>query len=158
MTCAADEICVDDGAGTPICRVATPPSRIAGLPEALDDLIGLVRDDRLGREMVGRSSVNHRTRAFAAYGIPATKVIASPAVGVVVQALAVAAPRPAGGEVAVRGTLTQVDADLVEDPDELRSVYDDPEYAEVQAALAARLAERLGAAIDAATGVDGTPD
>jgi arylsulfatase A-like enzyme len=31
--------------------------------------------------------------------------------------------------------------DLVEDPDELRSVYGDPEYAEVQAALAARLAE-----------------
>ncbi len=31
--------------------------------------------------------------------------------------------------------------DLVEDPDELRSVYDDPEYGEVQAALAARLAE-----------------
>jgi arylsulfatase A-like enzyme len=31
--------------------------------------------------------------------------------------------------------------DLVEDPDELRSVYDDPEYAEVQAALTSRLAE-----------------
>jgi arylsulfatase A-like enzyme len=31
--------------------------------------------------------------------------------------------------------------DLVEDPDELRSVYGDPEYAEMQAALARRLTE-----------------
>ncbi len=42
---------------------------IMGLPQALDDLIALVRDERDGRALVSRSTVDHRTRAFAAYGV-----------------------------------------------------------------------------------------
>lgn len=42
---------------------------ISQRPEAVDDLVALCRDDARGRQLVGRSSVDGRTRAFAAYGL-----------------------------------------------------------------------------------------
>jgi HEAT repeat protein len=42
---------------------------ILGGPGAVERLVALVRDDEVGRELVGRGRVTERTRAFAAYGL-----------------------------------------------------------------------------------------
>ncbi|MBK8977016.1 MAG: HEAT repeat domain-containing protein [Planctomycetes bacterium] len=42
---------------------------ISQLPEALPDLLALLRDDAAGRRLVADSSVDDRTRAFAAFGV-----------------------------------------------------------------------------------------
>jgi len=42
---------------------------IAALPEAIDDLLALSRDDEAGRKLVEKTGVDFRTRSFACYGL-----------------------------------------------------------------------------------------
>jgi HEAT repeat protein len=42
---------------------------LSGRPEAVDDLTALLHDERPGRKLVERSSVDERARTFAAYGL-----------------------------------------------------------------------------------------